>query len=110
MVAGRLRSRVTFQGEVQTPDDGGGYAATWAAVTTVWGEFRPERGNERVEAGRIAAPLSGTLRVRWSSLTNAITTRHRALIDSEPYDIRSIANPDRRHRFLEMTVEKGVGT
>lgn len=110
--AGKLaRNRVTFQAETQVPDEGGGYQVGWVDIVSNWSaEFLPERGRERVEAGRLAAPMSGTLKVRWSSETTAITERHRVLIQGEPWNIRSVANEDQRHRFITMTVEKGVAT
>lgn len=111
MPAGKLRNRVTFQAETQISDGGGGYQVGWGDVVANWSaEFLPERGRERIEAGRLAAPMGGTLKVRWSSETAAITEQHRVLIDGVPWNIRSVANEDRRHRFVTMTVEKGVAT
>lgn len=110
LYAGRARDRVTFQVETQTDDGGGGYALAWVDALTVSGEYRPERGRERVEAGRLETSMAGTLRVRWSSESRAITTAHRVLIDGEAYQIRSIENEDRRNRDLVMVVERGVAT
>ncbi len=108
--AGGLRDRVSFQAEQQTPDGGGGYALAWAHVITVWGELRLERGREKVEAGRLEAADGGVLRVRSSIATRAITEANRVLINSEPYQIKTIANPDRKNQWLEMVVMKGVAT
>lgn len=104
---GRLRDRVTFQVEANVADGGGGSELSWTDVVTVWGQFMPERGREQVDGGRLEASLRGVLRVRASSDTEAITTEHRVQIDSVPYNIRSISNPDRRDRFLEMVIEQG---
>lgn len=114
--AGRLNRRVTFQIETQEPDEGGGAAHSWSDVVVVWGEFVPERGGERLEAGRLQAALAGTLRVRSSTETRAIGAAHRVLIPpasgaaGEPYQIRSASNPDQRDRMIEMLVERGVAT
>ena len=57
---------------------------------------------------------AGVLRVRAFSVTEAITPSHRVLIDGVAWNIRSVANPDRRSRVIEMVVEKagarGVAT
>lgn len=108
--AGLFRKRVTFQKEIRAADGGGGFERSWGADLVVWGQFTPERGQERLDAGRLEASLGGILRVRGSTQTLAITTAHSVLIDGERFQVRSIANPDQRDAVLEMTVEKGVAT
>lgn len=115
--AGDLRDRVTFQADGGTADTGGGYDLTWTDVsgcTNIPGKFVPERGRERLQSDRLQVALGGVLTVRSSSETRAITERHRVKVGTVPYNIRSISNPDRRGRFLEMTVERadpsGVAT
>lgn len=106
--AGLMRDRITFQQEREEPIGGGGYELNWHTAATVWGQLAPERGSERVEAGRMEASVGAVLRVRYSADTAAITAGWRALIDGEPYNIRSVTQPDRRNRIIEMTVERGV--
>ena len=110
MPVGRRNKFVTFQGETRTDDSGGGYSLGWTDTLKIWAEFRPERGRERVEAGRLAAPLGGWVRVESTGATRAITESHRIIIDGESFQIRSIANEDQRNRELTMTVEKQVAT
>lgn len=110
MPAGQFRHRVTFQAETETPDSGGGYSLAWSDVTTVWGGFKPERGSERVKAGRLEATLGGVLTVRSSTVTRTITEAHRVLINGDAYNIHAIANPDGRNKYLELSVVKGVAT
>lgn len=108
--AGTLNKRVTFQSETRTPDGGGGFTREWILVATVWGGFVPERGSERLEAGRLEGSLSGVLRVRSSSTTRTVKVADRVIIDGVPHQIRSIANPDQRNRMLDILVERGVAT
>ncbi len=110
MAAGPLRDRVTFQVEAAISDGGGGSALSWSDALTVWGGFSPGRAREQLEAGRLEGPVAGVLKVRSSTETRTITTAHRAMIDGEAYQIRSITNPDRQNRFLEILVERGVAT
>lgn len=108
MSAGQRNKRVTFQRKDKVPDGGGGFAPGWAKLITVSARFKPERGRERVETGRVSAELTGVLTVRSSKNTRQITTADRVLIRGVPYQIRSIDNPDQRDRDLEMTVERGA--
>lgn len=106
--AGKLNKRVTFQTKMRAPDGGGGFAETWGGDIEVWGQFVPERGQERLEAGRLEASLAGVLRVRYSSDIAVVTEAWSVLIDGVRHQIRSIANPDQKTRIVEMTVERGV--
>lgn len=110
MAAGPMRDRVAFHRLNATADDYGnptsGYAAT--AFLERWGAFRPERGRERLQAGRLEAAVAGVLTVRSDSGTRGVTEADKAVIGGADYQIRSITNPDRRGRFLEMTLERGV--
>ncbi len=111
--AGALNKRVTFQEESKTPDGMGGNAVGWANVLTVWGEFVPERGAERVEAGRLNEAAMGILRIRSSAASRVIGPSHRVLIPISPgnivaHQVRSIADPD--NQFLEIVVERGVAS
>ena len=113
MRAGFLRRRVTFQRETVVSDGGGGGTASWANIAglvSISANFRPERSRERLEAGRIEAAVAGTLRIRSFVLSRTITAADRVLIDSVPYQIRAIINPDGQNIELEMTVERGVAT
>lgn len=107
MAAGSMRKRITFRVETEVSDGGGGYELGWSDLATVWGSFKPERGNERVQAGRIAETLAGVMRVRSSATTRQVTASHIAVMDGEGYNIKSVSNPDQRNRFIEMTVERG---
>lgn len=109
--AGRLVKKVTFQREETVADDGGGQAVTWvdiAGLVRVSASFMPERGRERLEAGRLEAAVAGRLWMRSFALARTITEKDRVMIDDVPYVIRSITNPDGRNIELEMTVERGA--
>ncbi|RMF11097.1 MAG: head-tail adaptor protein [Alphaproteobacteria bacterium] len=110
MRSGSLRDRVVFEAESLTPDGGGGNMRAWVAAVTTRGQFIPERGRERLETGRLEAALGGVLRVRSSAATRAITPEHRVTINGDVFQIRSVSNPDRRNKMIEMSVERGVAT
>jgi SPP1 family predicted phage head-tail adaptor len=106
--AGRMRDRVSFQSEERTSDGGGGFTINWVTVVTVWGQLVLETGREKLQADRLESAVAGTLTVRSSTETLAITAGMRAVIDGVSYQIRSISNRDRRDDYLEMVVEQGV--
>lgn len=110
MGAGRKRKRVTFQETITVADGGGGFDTIWTKGLTVSGEFKPERGGERLAAGRTEATVSGILEVRASSELSVVSEAWRVLIDDIPYTISSITNPDQRGRFLEIVVQRGGAT
>jgi SPP1 family predicted phage head-tail adaptor len=108
MAAGLLRDRITFKQKVETADGQGGHSAAWVAQFTVWGSFRPARGREQIEAGRLESSVEGTMRVRSSSDTQRIEADWIAVLDGVDYNIRWVTNPDRHSRFLELAVQRGV--
>ena len=107
MAAGALRRRCIFASQGETPDGYGGFTLGWNALDPVWGHLRPERGTERLEGGRLEANLGAVLRVRSSATTRAITESYKVTISGVDYQIRSIANPDQRNKYIEMTLERG---
>lgn len=108
MAAGPLRDRIAFKKKVETSDGQGGYAAVWTTQFTVWGSFRPQRGREQMEAGRLESSVSGVVSVRSSSQSRSIQPTWIAVIDGVDYNIRWITNPDRRNKYLEIAVDRGV--
>lgn len=108
---GALRHRATFQRESAGTDDFGNVTqGTWTTLAEVFAGFKPERSRERLEAGRLESAVAGTLTIRSTTTTRGITEADRVVFRGETYNIRGITNPDQRGRFLEMTVERGVGT
>lgn len=111
MGAGQLRDRVTFQREgAGTNHLGSTGDGTWSDLLTVWGGFKPDRGNEVPEGGGLAPQVSGKLTVRQSTETLAVLETDRVMIRDKAYQIRAIFDPTGMRKFLEMTVERGHAT
>lgn len=108
--AGRLSSRVTFQREIQLPDTMGGFVRSWGGDLTVSAAFVPERGSEAIAAGRLSATMPGVLTIRSSIAARKIDPTWRVMLDGVPHQIRAISNPDQVNEFLDVVVERGVGT
>lgn len=108
MASGKYRTRVLIQTQTETPDGSGGSTTALDAGIERWADWMPERGRERLEAGRIAAPLAGVLRLRYSSQVASMPEQRTVVtIDSKPYNVRSI-EPNQRKQYIEMTLERGV--
>ncbi len=106
--AGQYRDRVTFQAKSVVSDGGGGEQTTWSDLATVRGHLIVGRGREAVASGRIESQVGSVLRVRHTAVTAAITPANRVLIKSVTYNIRSVSQPDRRNKVVEMVLERGV--
>jgi head-tail adaptor len=113
--AGRLQHRVRFERQTTTDDGHGNALAEWAPIpglAGVWAGFRPQFGNESLQAGRLEATMRGTLTVRRSTGTAGVTASDRAVFINAPYagvscQIRAIVpTPDRA--LIEFVIETGV--
>lgn len=110
MTAGSLRDRVAFQ-RATTGDDGYGNITTaWSDHLTVWANVRETLGKERVDAGRVEASRTATIRVRQSPDTLGLTEADRVLLHGKPWNIRSIARVGNDGAMLDILIEAGVAT
>ena len=115
MAAGPLRDRVEFYRR-NTTETGWGTPTTGFAETpfcTRRGGVQVQRARnqsiETVDAGRLQSSTMVALTIRSDSITRTITEADKAVIDGVDYQIRSITNPDRREKWLELVLERGVG-
>lgn len=109
MRIGKFRKRVRFEAETKTSDGAGGNTRSWVTIATVWCEYAPERGTERMERGHLEAVNNGILRVRYSDdIAGIVLQSSRAVIEGAIHQIVSIIDPDGRKRMLEMVIALGV--
>lgn len=97
MNAGKLNRRVVIRTMTQIPDGGGGYTETATDVPNIPARVEPLEGNELLRAQQtgMQRPHRFTLRYR-TGLTGAKTL----IYDGRTFDIKSIADPEERHREL----------
>lgn len=110
MRSGQLRERITIQRQTETVDEYGNVTGAWVDHLTVWADIRETPGKEKVEAGRVEASRTATIRVRRSSQTAAITEADRVQARGVAWNIRSIAQVDRAGAMLEFLAETGVAS
>lgn len=96
---GTLRHRVIFEAKTQTSDEGGGFTESWAALTTVFAAAESERGDERVDGGRVVSASRLRLRIRYR---DDIAADLRLVFKSRIYAIDWVADPDGKRHWLDL--------
>ncbi len=95
--AGKLRQRLLLEAPADVPDGAGGHTRNWALVAAVWGEVRPVRATEQVQAD-----------ARRAEATHRITIRHRDDVRADMrftqgarvFRITGMTDPDGRRAWL----------
>lgn len=105
----------TFKTETGVVGVGGSVTRVWTSVealTRVPVNYMPERGRERVQAGRLQSQTAGTIKVQGCNAIRAITAGDIVVIHEQAGDvehvIHAITNPDQNQAVYEMTIETGV--
>lgn len=105
MRAGRLDRRITIQARQAGLDAYGQPADAWTTVATVWARLEPLSGAERFEADQRSQEQSVRFTVRFRA---GIQPRQRVIFEGRQYDIRNVAETERRHELvLDCTVLEG---
>lgn len=107
MKAPRLRERVTFERATSGDDGYGNVVTDWDAHLTVWADVRETLGKERVDAGRIEASNTATIRIRASNASRALTEADRVLARGGVWNIRSIVEVGNNRAMLDLLCERG---
>lgn len=107
--AGTYRDRVVFQRKVSSGKDAlGNDVYDWQPLLAVWGNLREAPGREVIAAGRLEAPVPGTLRLRANVAVAGITSEDRAVVRGFVWDINSPpVDTDGRGREYEFTILRG---
>ncbi|NPV52641.1 MAG: phage head closure protein [Firmicutes bacterium] len=74
---GKLRYRITIEGETTTAGEGGVLITTWQPVATVWAHIAPLRGQELFEAMQLVNKVSHRVMVRYQKALESIVSGHR---------------------------------
>ncbi|MEL7282112.1 MAG: phage head closure protein [Pseudomonadota bacterium] len=108
MLAGKLRDRVTFKRRTLTDDGYGNLVGTFADHLTVWADVRETPGKERVAAGVIENTRTATIRIRKSPEADGLLVTDQVQARGVIWNVRGIANADRKSEMLDLLVETGV--
>ena len=112
---GSMEKRATFQRDTGTVGVGGSKTRHWTdlpGLKRVSVEYRPERGRERAQAGRLEASAVAIVTLQDCAAVRALTEADIIVIHEQagdvPHRIDSIGNPDQRSRDIEIVAVKGV--
>ena len=107
---------VRFERQSSADDGHGNTVAAWETISglsEVGVRFWPEKGRERIEAGRLEATMLGTLTVRFTDTVAAVTAADRVVFLSGGYagkafQIRSEPVPTPNRTEIDFVIESGV--
>lgn len=103
MRAGQLRHRVTLQSVTRTDDEGGGYSEAWADDATVWAAVEPLEGTEALRGMALTATVTHRI---WLRYREGVTAAMRVQHDGRTFNVRSVIDPEERHRELVLLAEE----
>lgn len=85
----------------RTTSGDGTTASDWKLVTKEWGQIKPIRGRERIEAKKIQSKVSHRIFLRY---VEGITTEHRLILkpSNRVFDIDAVLNVDEADAQLEI--------
>ena len=100
---GKMRSWITLQQAVRTPDGGGGASVTWTSVSDLWARIMPVSGTESVDADGLKGRITHEIWIRWRADAGP---HMRFVLGSRIFDIRSAIDVEETHRFQRCLVEE----
>lgn len=112
---GSMNKLATFKRDTGAVGVGGSKTRHWTDIpglVRVPVEYRPERGRERVQAGRLEASTVAFITIQDCAAVRGVTPADVVFIHEQsgdvPHRIYSLENPDQRSRDVEIVAEKGV--
>lgn len=96
---GRLRHSLEIQEPVETRDAEGGVITTYTTKHKVWGDVRPIKAEEFLNArGQVIATITHKITTRYVS---GVDTLDRICFNGRNFGIYSVLNIEERNRMLE---------
>lgn len=100
---GKMRTRLTVQDAIRTPDGGGGVSITWSPVGAVWAAVSPIGGDERNDADGLQGRITHEIWIRYRA---GLGPHMRFILGARAFDIRSVVDVDEMHRFQRCLAEE----
>lgn len=103
MRTGMMRRTVTLRTNVQTANPMGGYTDTPTDIENIPARVSPLQGQEQVDAMQtgMQRPHRFTMRFR-----DGMTGATQILYDGRTFDIKSVVDPEERHRELQILADE----
>jgi len=99
-LAARLRNKVIIQAYTDTIDAAGGPSGTWSNFITRWAAVVPLNGAEYFSSQQLGVDVNVRIRLRFDSLAQTITPKHRVLWGSRTFDIKTVINPQEKNKEI----------
>ncbi len=106
----RLLRRLVLEGRESQPDGAGGFTVQWVPLGTLWADVTTRPGRQDFVAAK-ARPRVGTrilVRAAPVGAASRPTPEQRLREGTRVFTILTVAEHDRRGRYLEITAEEGV--
>jgi SPP1 family predicted phage head-tail adaptor len=103
--AGDLRERVAIEACTEDRDEVGGRVEVWSTIATVWARVMPMSQRESWYRQQTNAAAAWKVHMRYRA---DLTTKHRIVWGIRVFEIRGVANPDERRRWLEIACDEIV--
>jgi SPP1 family predicted phage head-tail adaptor len=97
---GRLRERITIQRRSNSRNEYG-EENLWTDIATVWAGVEPLSGREFFTALQAQADVTTRIVCRYASEIASVTPKDRIKHGAVYFDIRSVIDPQNRHRELQ---------
>ena len=98
-----MRRKVTIRTMTRTPDGMGGYTETPTDVTNIPARVEPLLGDEMLRAQQTGMKQPHNITIRYRS---DLTTAKTILYEGISFDVKSVVDPESRHRELQILAEK----
>lgn len=100
---GALRTELSLQQAVTTPDGLGGHALTWSEVTTLFGRIEPLTQASRFGAGQTLEESTHRITLRFRG---GVASGMRLVRQARVFDILTVHDPDETGRYLVCRVKE----
>ena len=97
MSIGDLRSRISFESNIDVADGIGGFTRSWITAKTVWAYIEPASASERYFANRVEENITHKIFIR---STTGLNASMRIKYGSRIFQIKGIKEDKNRHRFF----------
>lgn len=107
---GMMRSRITFQENVDVSDGQGGQSRSWSNISinpTVWAYLKPISSRERLYSQQIQYQRSHTALIRYrEDIDNTMQVTYQG----RTFQIKGFIDPDERKEYLQIDLDENKGT
>lgn len=103
--SGKMRQRVTLEGQSSTVGAGGQRDVTYPAIATVWAAIEPSPHAPVLRGDHLDYPVTHIISLRYAA---AYLATRRITMNGRIFWVRSTINPGEKNEFLVFNAEEGA--